>query len=65
MQIELSVFYSGLGSIAIIMVLGFLLGKFKLVSEQTNETAHEPSSYCFYASRSLFGFPSRIQSRIC
>lgn len=37
MQIELSVFYSGLGSIAIIMVLGFLLGKFKLVSEQTNK----------------------------
>ena len=37
MQIELSVFYSGLGSIAIIVVLGFLLGKFKLVSEQTNK----------------------------
>ena len=37
MNIELSVFYARLGSIALIMVLGFLLGKFKLISEQTNK----------------------------
>ncbi len=37
MQIELTVFYARLGSIALIMALGFLLGKFKLISEHTNK----------------------------
>ena len=37
MQIELTDFYSRLGTIAIILVLGFLLGKFKLISPKTNK----------------------------
>lgn len=37
MQIELSDFYSRLGTILIILILGFLLGKFKLISAKTNK----------------------------
>ena len=37
MEIELSDFYSRLGTIAIILVLGFLLGKLKLISPKTNK----------------------------
>lgn len=37
MQVELTIFYARLGSIALIMALGFLLGKFKLISEHTNK----------------------------
>lgn len=37
MHIELTDFYSSLGTIAIILVLGFLLGKLKLISPKTNK----------------------------
>ena len=37
MQIELSVFYARLGTIALILILGFILGKFKLISEKANK----------------------------
>ena len=37
MHIELTDFYSRLGTIAIILVLGFLLGKLKLISPKTNK----------------------------
>ncbi len=37
MQIELSQFYARLGTIAIIMVLGFCLGKWKMISTKTNQ----------------------------
>ena len=36
MQIELTQFYARLGAIALIMALGFLLGKLKLISDKTN-----------------------------
>ena len=36
MQIELSVFYARLGAIALILILGFILGKLKLISEKSN-----------------------------
>ena len=37
MEIELSQFYSRLGTIALILLLGFLLGKLKLISKKTNQ----------------------------
>ena len=36
MQIELTTFYIRLGAIGLIIALGFLLGKLKLISEKTN-----------------------------
>ena len=35
--INLMDFYSRLGTIAVILVLGFILGKFKLISAKTNK----------------------------
>lgn len=37
MEIELTDFYSRLGTIGIILALGFLLGKLKLISPKTNK----------------------------
>ena len=37
MQIELSVFYARLGTIGLILILGFILGKCKLISEKANK----------------------------
>lgn len=37
MQIELSEFYARLGSIALIVALGFILGRLKLISNKTNK----------------------------
>lgn len=36
MQVELIQFYERLGAIALILILGFFLGKFKLISQKTN-----------------------------
>ena len=36
MQVELTQFYERLGAIALILILGFFLGKFKLISQKTN-----------------------------
>ena len=38
MQIELNSFYSRLGSILLILVLGFILGKIKLINREANKT---------------------------
>ena len=37
MQIELTQFYARLGAIALIMILGFCLGKWKMISTKTNQ----------------------------
>ncbi len=58
MQIELSVFYARLGSIAIIMVLGFLLGKFKLISEHTNKQLTNLLLTVFMPASLFMAFPS-------
>lgn len=36
MEIDISIFYARLGSIGLILLLGFFLGKLRLISEQTN-----------------------------
>ena len=58
MQIELSVFYVRLGSIALIMVLGFLLGKFKLISEHTNKQITNLLLTVFMPASLFMAFPS-------
>ena len=58
MQIELSIFYARLGSIALIMVLGFLLGKFKLISEQTNKQLTNLLLIVFMPAALFSAFPA-------
>ena len=58
MQVELSVFYARLGSIALIMVLGFLLGKFKLISEHTNKQITNLLLTVFMPASLFMAFPS-------
>lgn len=58
MQIELSVFYARLGSIALIMILGFLLGKFKLISPATNKQITNLLLTVFMPASLFSAFPS-------
>ena len=58
MQIELSVFYARLGSIALIMALGFLLGKFKLISEHTNKQLTNLLLVVFMPASLFMAFPA-------
>lgn len=58
MQIELSVFYARLGSIALIMTLGFLLGKFKIISEHTNKQITNLLLTVFMPASLFMAFPS-------
>lgn len=58
MQVELSVFYARLGSIAIIMALGFLLGKLKLLSEHTNKQLTNLLLTVFMPASLFMAFPS-------
>ena len=57
MQIDFSIFYSRLGSIAIIMALGFLLGKFKLISEHTNKQLTNLLLVVFMPASLFMAFP--------
>ena len=58
MQIELTVFYARLGSIALIMALGFLLGKLKLISEHTNKQITNLLLTVFMPASLFMAFPS-------
>ncbi|MDO4611451.1 MAG: AEC family transporter [Candidatus Saccharibacteria bacterium] len=58
MQIELTDFYIRLGSIAIIIVLGFLLGKFKLISEKTNKDLTNLLLTIFMPASLFMAFPT-------
>lgn len=58
MQIELTIFYARLGSIALIMALGFLLGKLKLISEQTNKQITNLLLTVFMPASLFMAFPS-------
>ena len=58
MQIELTDFYSRLGTIAIILLLGFVLGKLKLISPKTNKDLVN-LLLCVFMPASLFmAFPA-------
>jgi len=58
MEIELMVFYARLGAIALIMLLGFLLGKFKLISEKTNKEITNLLLTVFMPASLFMAFPS-------
>lgn len=58
MEIELMVFYARLGAIVLIMLLGFLLGKFKLISEKTNKEITNLLLTIFMPASLFVAFPS-------
>lgn len=58
MQIELAEFYSRLGAIALIMALGFLLGKIKLISTGTNRELTNLLLSVFMPASLFSAFPS-------
>ncbi len=58
MQIELTDFYSRLGTIAVILVLGFLLGKLKLISPKTNKDLVNLLLTVFMPASLFLAFPA-------
>ncbi len=58
MQIELTDFYSRLGTIALILLLGFLLGKFKLISSKTNKDLVNLLLTVFMPASLFLAFPT-------
>ena len=58
MQIELSVFYARLGTIAIILLLGFILGKLKLIHESTNHQLTNLLLTVFMPASLFMAFPT-------
>ncbi len=58
MQIELTTFYSRLGSIFIIMALGFILGKIKLIDKHTNNHLVNLLLSVFMPASLFLAFPS-------
>ena len=58
MQIELGIFYSRLGTIAIILALGFLLGKLKLITAKTNKELVNLLLTVFMPASLFVAFPS-------
>ena len=58
MEIELTVFYARRGSIALILALGFLLGKLKLISEKTNHDLTNLLLTVFMPASLFMAFPS-------
>ena len=58
MQIELSSFYARLGAIALIMILGFCLGKWKMISTKTNQELTNLLLTVFMPASLFVAFPS-------
>ncbi len=58
MQIELTDFYSRLGTIALILLLGFLLGKLKLISPKTNKDLVNLLLTVFMPASLFLAFPT-------
>ena len=59
MQIELSQFYARLGAIALILVLGFCLGKWKMISTKTNQELTNLLLTVFMPASLFVAFPSK------
>ena len=62
MQIELSQFYARLGAIGLILVLGFLLGKKKLISTETNKQITNLLLTVFMPASLFVAFPSEYSA---
>ena len=58
MEIELTTFYARLGAIALILILGFLLGKWKLISTSTNRDLTNLLLTVFMPASLFVAFPS-------
>ena len=58
MNIDFASFYIRLGALALIMVLGFLLGKFKKISTKTNEELTNLLLIVFMPASLFMAFPS-------
>ena len=58
MQIELTQFYARLGSIGLILLLGFLLGKLKLISDTTNKELTNLLLTVFMPASLFMAFPN-------
>ena len=58
MQIDMAIFYARLGAIGLIMLLGFLLGKFKLISDKTNRELTNLLLTVFMPASLFNAFPS-------
>lgn len=62
MDIELTTFYARLGAIGLIMVLGFCLGKFKLISNKTNQELTNLLLTVFMPASLFTAFPDSYDS---
>lgn len=58
MQIELNQFYIRLGAVGLIILLGFLLGKLKLISKKTNQEITNLLLVVFMPASLFMAFPS-------
>ena len=58
MEIELSQFYARLGAIALILILGFCLGKWKLISTETNKQLTNLLLTVFMPASLFVAFPA-------
>ena len=58
MQIELTEFYARLGAIALILILGFFLGRWKLISTSTNKDLTNLLLTIFMPASLFVAFPS-------
>ena len=63
MQIELDQFYARLCAIGIIMALGFLLGKLKLISDKTNRELTNLLLIVFMPASLFLAFPSEYDEK--
>ena len=64
MQIELDQFYIRLGAIGLIVILGFGLGKFKLISEKTNKELTNLLLTVFMPASLFMAFPATYDQAI-
>ena len=64
MEIELTDFYSRLGTIGIILALGFLLGKLKLISPKTNKDLVNLLLTVFMPASLFVAFPASYSDEI-
>lgn len=62
MQIELTQFYARLGAIALIMILGFCLGEWKMISTKTNQELTNLLLTVFMPASLFVAFPSEYDT---
>ena len=58
MEVELTQFYARLGTIGLILVLGFILGKLRLISDKTNKEITNLLLTVFMPASLFMAFPS-------